>query len=323
MTFFFQPPIFVVQPTFLIPQPQPQPQRVVVYSTAGLVGGMPLVMPPPATTFIQHQPHQALQPLFPAAATATAAAVVAPVGGGDGDGNRGGRVLGEVEDAQPGPQQPQQQPEQQQPEQQTLPEPPPPLPPAPAQRHPISMRVVVVVVSSTPATTSSSSSTPDTCIVQDVHYGDAPATMARVRADVANVLSQHGLLFPAAAETEAEDAQHPVSRRGVLRVTSGREAPGVQVQALGGAGGGGGWRRVVLLSPVVWECRADDEAAETFGDRIGEAARMGDWLVFVLCLPEGEERQDEEGGQRGQEEEKEDDQREGEQQHEEEEAQAE
>lgn len=160
-------------------------------------------------------------------------------------------MVGEVED------EPQQQSHQQQlQQQQQLSE---------APRHPISMRVVLVSVDE-----------PDTCVLRDVHYASAPASMARIRQDVGYILSQHG--FSAAGPSGEEEEQRLVKTHGILRVTSGKEAPGVQV--LGG-------RRVVLFSPVVWECRATGEEGENVmvEERIGEAARMGDWLVFVLELP--------------------------------------
>lgn len=129
------------------------------------------------------------------------------------------------------------------------------------------MRVVLV-----------SADAPETCILRDVHYASAPATMARIRQDVGCVLAQHGLSQPAAAAAGGggggEEEQELVKTHGVLRVTSGKEAPGVQILARG---------RVVLFTQVVWEGRATDE--EGAGERIGEAARMGDWLVFVLELP--------------------------------------
>ena len=62
MSFFFQPPVFATQPgagAFFVPQ-----QQRVIYTAAPATlfrpatfvgGGMPLVMPPPATTFINPQ----------------------------------------------------------------------------------------------------------------------------------------------------------------------------------------------------------------------------------------------------------------------------
>ncbi|KAJ4151200.1 hypothetical protein LMH87_011914 [Akanthomyces muscarius] len=71
MSFLFQPPVFAAQPAagaFFVPQQQPPQQQRVIYTAAPatlfrpatFVGGgmplvMPLVMPPPATTFINLQ----------------------------------------------------------------------------------------------------------------------------------------------------------------------------------------------------------------------------------------------------------------------------
>ncbi|KAJ6784314.1 hypothetical protein PWT90_07668 [Aphanocladium album] len=142
--------------------------------------------------------------------------------------------------------------------------------PEPPQRHPISMRIVLFVVEEdTPAAATT------TCILHDVHYASAPADMARIRADVGGVLSQHGVWAGGEADAEARVKMH-----GVLKVTSGSAAPGVQVV-------GEGRRRVVLFQPVVWESTAApaEESEEMIRERMCEAARMGDWLVFVLCLP--------------------------------------
>ncbi|OAA64001.1 fructose-2,6-bisphosphatase [Cordyceps fumosorosea ARSEF 2679] len=114
---------------------------------------------------------------------------------------------------------------------------------------------------------------PPEWIVEDLHYAAPPGTMARIRTDVRNVLSRHGL----------GNGDPDLPDRGFLRITSGPEPPGVHVLTDGGGGGGGGGVRVMLSRPVVWQRRAD--GAERLGAEVEEAARMGDWLVFELCLP--------------------------------------
>lgn len=127
-------------------------------------------------------------------------------------------------------------------------------------RHPISMRVIL----------SSHALPSDAFILHDLHYANAPSSIGRIYTDVQHIFSQHGF-------REIEVA----GGHGILRVTSGREAPGVQVLGPG---------RVVLFSSVVWEYEArgdcDGGGEGVFREKVGEAARMGDWLVFVLALPD-------------------------------------
>lgn len=126
-------------------------------------------------------------------------------------------------------------------------------------RHPISMRVIL----------SSHALPSDAFILHDVHYANAPSSIERIYTDVQRILSHQGF-----REIEVAGVH------GILRVTSGREAPGVHVVGPG---------RVVLFSPVVWEYETrgdcDGGGEGVFREKVGKAARMGDWLVFVLALP--------------------------------------
>lgn len=161
-------------------------------------------------------------------------------------------MLGEVGEQRP-PQQtlpaPQQQQQQipQQEQQQMLP---------PKEQRPISMRVVIIALDR-----------PDSYILSDVHLPQVPSSIAALRVSVAHLLSQHGFV---AGEALAKN-------HGVVKVTRGREAPGVQLEGQG---------RVVLFKPVVWERSAtgDEEEGEV-RERLGEAALLGDWIVFVVIVP--------------------------------------
>lgn len=176
-------------------------------------------------------------------------------------GREGGRVLGEVvdENSREASQQgdaggaPPAEPAQAAtPEQQTEPEPEP----QPTPRHPISLRIIFV--------SEHPHAADPTCIVSDIHYAHAPSSLARVRTDTRHVLLQHGVAL-----------SEQMQARGKLLVTSGTEAPGVQ--------GGGG--RVVLFRPVLWECVGEgNDGDHVFEERIAEAARMGDWLVFLVSF---------------------------------------